>query len=269
MRILFTSTAGLGHLLPLLQLATAAAAAGHSVQVATPRRNADRVLGQDLLWHDLTEPSQAQRDEVRAEAPDEERAGAQIFGRLNPRAALPGIEALIAGSPPDLVVSEGAEFAGGLAAERAGLPVVRVHPGRVLGNLWERLAGPALSSVRTELGLDADPTGERLVAAPQVSYFPHEFDPGPQPTNLTRVRRPGLPRPGEEREPLVYITFGSEIPGMPMFVPAARAAVAAARKSGCRVLLSVGSADPGSLGDLSGIEVAPWVDQTARGWTSG
>jgi UDP:flavonoid glycosyltransferase YjiC (YdhE family) len=261
MRILFTSTAGLGHLLPLLALA-AAAEAGHSVRVATPLRNADRV-GRSLSWHDLVEPTQAARDLVRSEAPDEEHAGVQIFGRLNPLAALPGLEALVASGQPDLVVSEGAEFAGGLAAERAGIPVVRVHPGLVMGHMWESLAAPALSYVRSELGLDADPTAERLVDAPQVSYFPSEFDRGPDSAAVTRVRRPGLPRPIENRKPLVYVTFGSEIPRMPMFVPAAAAAVAAARQAGVRVQLSVGSADPNVLGDLSGVEVASWVDQAA------
>ena len=29
------------------------------------------------------------------------------------------------------------------------------------------------------------------------------------------------------------------------------------------MLLALGSADPAQLGDLSGVEVAPWVDQTA------
>jgi UDP:flavonoid glycosyltransferase YjiC (YdhE family) len=169
----------------------------------------------------------------------------------------------VADEQPDLVVSEGAEFAGGLAAERAGVPVVRVHPGLVLGNMWEALVARTLSSARSDLGLDADPTAERLVSAPQISYFPSEFDRGSTSAAVTRVRRPGLPRPVEDREPLVYVTFGSEIPGMPMFVPAATAAVTAARQTGGQVLLSVGSADPSVLGDLSGVEVASWVDQAA------
>ena len=263
MRILFTSTAGLGHLLPLLSLAGAAAEAGHSVRVATPLRNADRIIGRNLSWHDLVEPSQTERDQVRSNAPDEERAGIQIFGRLNPLAALPSLEALVADEQPALVVSEGAEFAGGLAAERAGLPLVRVHPGLVLDHLWEGLVASTLSGVRVDLGLDADPTAERLVAAPQISYFPSEFEPGPDAAAITRVRRSGLPRPLEDREPLIYVTFGSEIPSMPMFVPVVTAAVAAARQTGCRVLLSVGPADPSVLDDLSGVEVASWVDQAA------
>src|SRR5918997_4363693 len=263
MYVLFTSTAGLGHLLPLLALADATSAAGHAVRVSTPAKSADRVLDRNLPWHEMATPTEGAWQEVHAQVADPEQAAAQVFGRLNPRAALPGIEALVAESRPDLVVSEGAEFAGGLVAEQTGLPVVRVHPGRVLGNLWERLAAPALSSVRTELGLDADPTGERLVATAQVSYFPREFDPGPQPADVTRVCRPGLPRPVQEREPLIYITFGSEIPGLSMFAPSVASAVAAARSTGCQVLLAVGSADPDRLGDLTGVEVASWVDQAA------
>src|SRR4028119_2283145 len=101
---------------------------------------------------------------------------------------------------PDLVVSEGGEFAGGLAAERAGLPVVRVHPGLVLDNHWEKLVAPALSAVRDDLGLDADVGAQRLVAAPQVSCCPREFDRGVALANVARVRRPGLPRPVDDRE---------------------------------------------------------------------
>lgn len=261
MRILFTSTAGLGHLLPLLPLASAASAAGHSVQVSTPAQHADRVVDRNLTWHEMDQPTQTQRDQVWAQALDPERAGVQIFGRLNPAAALPGLEALLACWQPDLVVSEGAEFAGGLAAERAGLPVVRVHPGLILDNHWEKLAAPALSTVRVDLGLDADLAARRLIAPPQVSYFPREFDRDPEPANVTRVRRPRLPRPVEDREALIYVTFGSEIPGLPMFAPTVMSAVAAARRTGCRVLLAVGSADPSGLGDLTGVEVASWVDQ--------
>jgi UDP:flavonoid glycosyltransferase YjiC (YdhE family) len=262
MRILFTSTAGLGHLLPLLPLAAAAAAAGHSVVVSTPAHNADRVRARGLAWHDLLEPTQAQRDEVRSRAGSEEEAGVQIFGRLNPAAALPGIEALVRDWRPDLLVSEGGEFASSLAAERAGLPLVRVHPGMVFGNLWERLVEPALSASRTDIGLAADPLGDRLITVPQLSYFPAEFDREPHSPFVTRVRRPGLPRPAGDRKPLIYVTFGSEIPGMPMFAPTVGAAVAAARQTGCRIVLAVGSADPRRLGDLTGVDVASWVDQS-------
>jgi UDP:flavonoid glycosyltransferase YjiC (YdhE family) len=49
---------------------------------------------------------------------------------------------------------------------------------------------------------------------------------------------------------------------MPMFAPTVGAAVAAARQTGCRIVLAVGSADPRRLGDLTGVDVASWVDQS-------
>jgi UDP:flavonoid glycosyltransferase YjiC (YdhE family) len=263
MRILFTSIGGLGHLLPLLPLAEAASAAGHTVLVSTSARNADRVRASGAAWHDLVAPTQDQWDKVHAEAPTPEEAAIEVFGRLNPTAALSGLEELVRDWRPELVVSEGAEFAGGLAAERAGLPIVRVHPGLVLGNHWEQLVEPPLSAVRGRLGLDGAGTARRLATAPQVSYFPRAFDRGVELGPVTRVRRPGLPRPAKDREPLVYVTFGSEIPNLPMFAPTVSSAVAAARRTGCRVLLSVGSADPSRLGDLTGVEVVSWVDQAA------
>ena len=263
MRILFTSTTGLGHLLPVLSLAEAASSAGHTVQVSTPAPHADRVAARGLTWHEMVMPTQAQRDDVWRRAAEPEQAGAQIFGRLNPTAALPGLEVLVRDWRPDLVVSEGGEYAGDLAAERAGIPIVRVHPGLVLGHHWDRMVAPVLFSVRAGLGLDADVTEQWLVGAPQVSYFPREFDHGPESAAVLRARRPRLPRPAGDRKPLVYVTFGSEIPGLPMFSSTVQAAVTAARRTGCRVLLSVGSADPGRLGDLTGVEVASWVDQAA------
>ena len=277
MRILVTSTAGLGHLLPVLTMATAATNAGHHVRVMTPLHRADRVEAQGLTWLELTEPPDQQRAEVRASSPDPEQTGVQIFGRLNPLAALPGVEAAIADWRPDLVLCEGGEFAGPLAAERAGFPVVRVHPSAAFDGFWERLVAPVLSRVRTELGLDADPHGERLLTVPQISYFPRAFDRGPESPWVTRVRRPRLPRPGGHREDLIYITFGSEIPAMPMYAETARAAVAAARATGCQMLLALGSADPAQLGDLSGVRgcalgrpdrgaaAGPSGDQSRRG----
>lgn len=48
---------------------------------------------------------------------------------------------------------------------------------------------------------------------------------------------------------------------MAMFASTARAAVEAARRTGHRVIVSVASADPQTLGALDGIEVARRVDQ--------
>lgn len=262
MRVLVTSTSGLGHLLPVLAIASAAVQAGHEVRVCAPSQQADRIDAQGLRWGPLVEPTEGERTAVRAATEDREVAAGVIFARLNPLAGLPGLEATIAEWHPDIVLSEAAEFAGGLAAERAGLPTVRLHPGMVHGSHWERMAAAVLSATRTEVGLPPDPAADRLISAPQLCYFPAIIESRPTDAPVTRVRRPGLPVPQSDREPLIYITLGSEIPKMPMFATTARAAVEAARRTGHRVILSIASGDPGALGDLSGIEVASWVDQT-------
>jgi UDP:flavonoid glycosyltransferase YjiC (YdhE family) len=130
----------------------------------------------------------------------------------------------------------------------------------VHGGLWEHAVAPILSATRTELGLPPDPAAERLIAVPQLSFFPTAIDRRSTEATVTRVRRPGLPVPRPVRDPLIYVTLGSEIPGTPMFAPTARAAVEAARRTGLRVVISVASADPELLGSRSGIEVVSWVD---------
>lgn len=127
------------------------------------------------------------------------------------------------------------------------------------GNRWRRrccrLPAPRLAYARTRPGIG-------LITAPQLSFFPTAIDSRPTAATVTRVKRPGLPVPQPVREPLIYVTQGSEMPKMPMFAPTARVAVEAARHTGYQVILSIGSADPAAMGDLGGGEVARWVDQT-------
>ena len=132
----------------------------------------------------------------------------------------------------------------------------------VHGSEWEQVAASTLSATRSEVGLPADPTGARLITVPQLSYFPTAVDRRSTEAPVTRVRRPRLPVPEPVRGQLIYVTLGSEIPKLPMLAPTARAAVDAARRTGLRVILAVGSADPAALDELDGVEVGRWVDQT-------
>ena len=160
MRILFTSTAGLGHLLPLLALAGAASAAGHSVRVSTPAKNADRVLDRNLAWHELVSRPRPSGTKSVPRRPTRSRRRSQVFGRLNPRAALPGIEALVRRWPTRPRGQRGRGVRrrpgrrAGRAARGAGAP--GLGPGQPCGSSWPPRPSP---SVRLGLGLDADPTG--------------------------------------------------------------------------------------------------------------
>lgn len=261
MRFLFTSTAGLGHLLPLLSLARTARESGHDVVLASPAAHADRITAAGLAHAVVAAPTDADRQAARDLRPgDFVAAGKQIFGSLNPRAAYPRIASVIDAWKPDAVISEGAEFAGPLAAERAGLPVVRIHPGLAGLTVWEELAAPILDELRTELGLRTDPSGHWLLERPQVGYFPSSFDPaGEREPLVTRVRPRDLPVAGRERD-LVYVTFGTELVGQPSFPDLARVCATAAATTGLEVVVSIAHADRDAVGDLGAARVERWVD---------
>jgi UDP:flavonoid glycosyltransferase YjiC (YdhE family) len=265
-KILFSSTAGLGHLLPLIPIARAVRHAGHQVQVLTDAKHSGRLADLDLRHRVLAGPSAADRERVlRAADPADVHAGpAQIFSRLNPVAGLPSIRSAFRDWRPDVVVTESAEFSAGLVAETEGVPVVRVHPGQTGLQVWERLVGPSLAEIRRDLGLRPDPEAHWLLDAPQVGYFPVEFDP-PRPGAgmAVRVRSESAIRPGPVRRELIYITFGTEIVGMPFFSELARAASNAARRTALDVLFAVGDADPAALPDLGDVRCERWVDQRA------
>lgn len=264
MRFLLTSTAGLGHLLPLLSLARAAREAGHGVVVASPAAHATRLAAAGMDHAVVAAPTDAARQAARDRCPgDFVAAGNQIFGSLKPRAAYPRIESIVESWNPDVVISEGAEFAGPLVAERASLPVVRIHPGLAGLTEWEVMVAPVLDELRIEFGLPPDPSGRWLLDRPQVSFFPASFDvAGDSAAAVTRVRPPDLPVPGDERD-LVYITFGTEVVGQPSFPDLVRACVRAAARTGLEVVVSIADANRDAVGDLGDARVERWIDHRA------
>ena len=124
MRILFTSTAGLGHVHPLLPFVRAAQARGDEVRLAIPTaaQPAAAGFGVPLVPTDVPAPAEAgpfwaalfEQDD-----PDSYVIG-RWFGGMCTRAALPAVHAEVETWEPDLVLSEAAEVAGQLCAELAG-----------------------------------------------------------------------------------------------------------------------------------------------------
>ena len=126
----------------------------------------------------------------------------EVFTRLDGRAGYPDVLAACDRWRPDLVMHESTEFAGYLAAERRGIPHVRV--GLVLGSSEDMITAvvpPVLSDLRAELGLAADPAG--AAAARVALRDPHTAchggprapgaAPGPA---LPRARSPCAGAPG-------------------------------------------------------------------------
>ena len=164
MRILFTSTAGAGHLVPLFPLARAARAAGHQVRFALPGVAAGLPtrLGFDVSTTDSGIPGPAEMafwQSLSSYENDNEAVLGEFFGRLRPTAVLEPTAAIVAEFRPDLIVSEQAEFAGRLQAERHGLPHVTVAIATTeLSDTSLQLMIDNLDAVRESMGLPA--TGE-------------------------------------------------------------------------------------------------------------
>jgi UDP:flavonoid glycosyltransferase YjiC (YdhE family) len=201
---------------------------------------------------------------------------ADIFGRLDAQAALPGLTEIVDRWRPDVVVREFCEFASLVAAQKAGVPQVEVAIGLTSGLTTEL---PAVAAPLAELDAIADlPVGtayQALVSAPVLSCVPVEVE-GEDEAAGARVRRfcdssltaeqGPLPAPwGDRDHPLVYVTFGSVAAGLPPFAGLYRAAVDALAGEPIRVLVTTGRAvEPGSLAPVpANARVEQWWPQAS------
>jgi UDP:flavonoid glycosyltransferase YjiC (YdhE family) len=281
MRVLFTTTGHAGHALPLVPFARACARAGHEVRVATQRsrtgvlaRTGLPVLAfDDPLEHEMASLFAARGAATFAQAND--GMAREMFGRIAARAALPGALAAVESFRPDVVVRESCEFAGALAAERHGLPHVRVNLGLASMEEWilDLAAGP-LEELRAERGLAADPGAERLRGGPALTLVPPSLDDPAVAGGRAglRYRHPAPPAPtpadslgpwAQGEDPLVYVSFGSVAGGVGYFPALYRAAIDALAPLGVRVLVTTGqAADPAELGALpANVHAERWVPQ--------
>ena len=262
MRVLFASTHGAGHVNPLLPFMDACLARGHEVMLAGPptldprgypfhegASPPDEILGP--LWQRLPTLPPGQAEPIVV---------GRIFARLNVEAMLPSLEAAIEEWRPDFVVREPNEYASAIAAERHGVPHVRVAIGLAFtedGALT--LASPALEE--REPGITA-----RIAASPYLSCFPPTFDPADHEVRRYRDTPNDAPPgplpdwwPGDKR-PLVYVTFGSVAGAFAAARPLFGEAVRQVAALPVRVLLTLGrELDVGDVPE--NVHVEEWVPQ--------
>jgi UDP:flavonoid glycosyltransferase YjiC (YdhE family) len=250
MRFLFTTTGHAGHVLPLVPFARACIRAGHEVRVAAPRSRGAIVERAALPFWPFDDPPEDELWELfaptAAMAPDEANAVVigEIFGRLYAGAALPGLLAMGEAWRPHAIVRESYEFASVPAAERLGIPQVRVATGLRTTEEWVlELAGH-----------------ERAGRSPYLSLTPPGLDDGPA---LHRFRDDAPAPPRRIGEPLVYVTFGSVAAGTPLFPALYAATLEALADLPARVVMTIGhTADPAALGTLpANMQVERWVPQ--------
>jgi UDP:flavonoid glycosyltransferase YjiC (YdhE family) len=184
MRFLFATTSGAGHLTPMLPFAHALERAGHEVLVAGSGSASELARGEGLAFRALAEPVPSELDAIqerlRSLSPDDapEAAIQDMFVRTYAVAALRDMLLLIKTWRPDVVLRESTEFASCLAAERRGVPQVRIGFALSAANEdWIlALAAPALDELREHLGLAPDPNAARLRSSLCLTQSPRLMD---------------------------------------------------------------------------------------------
>ncbi len=280
MRILVTSRPGAGHFGPLVPFARALQRAGDDVLVAIPGAAGEMADAAGFAVWPLDDPPQEGRAALFARAHalgDTEAANRLVVGEvfigMDTPAWLPGVEEAAEAFDPDLILSESAELAGGLVAERRGIPLARVSvslPG-LEARFTETIAA-AVAKVRARAGLRLEPGAPSLLDAPALTQIPAAFeDPAsPAPAAVHRFREGGteaaqpLPDwwPGDDR-PLVYFTLGSVAAGEGYFPELYREAIGVLGELPARVLVTVGrDCDPAELAPVpANVHVERWVPQ--------
>jgi UDP:flavonoid glycosyltransferase YjiC (YdhE family) len=279
LRILFTTTRGAGHFNPLVPFARACLRAGHEVLIAGAAPVGPQAQRAGLPFSPFPEPPEDELDAAWSPVfslpleQQDEYVVREVFAGCHARAALPGTLELIETWGAELVVRESAEFSGAIAADRLGVPhaTIGVSLAASTDRLYIGAAAPVIDELGIGLGLEPDPDAERLVAAPLLTRAPGSLDDLASPVVARRFREgrePATPLPdwwNESDAPLVYVSFGTEVPTMSFFPGLYRAALAALEEQRLRVLLTIGDkADRAELGELPpNAHVERWVPQAA------
>ena len=271
MKVLFSSTSGYGHVIPMLQLARAFGDSGHDVRwaianQALPLVTAAGVEGVPAGAHGAAEA--ALRGDVRTRAdelPGGDRA-AFVFPRMFGEALTPPMARdlldLARDWGPDLLVHENAELAAPLVGAVLGVPSVTHSFGTAIPVAILDDTAARLAPLWREHGLDVLPyagcfrAGYLDICPPSVQTTSVDHIPRVQPLRPVSEAVPATPPQGH---PLVYVTLGT-VQNSPELLREVVEGVAALP---VQVLVAVGPrAEPASLGQQpTHVRVESWVDQ--------
>jgi UDP:flavonoid glycosyltransferase YjiC (YdhE family) len=266
MRLMFSSTGGWGHVLPMLPLALAAREGGHDVLWATATEGCPLIEAEGVAAAPAGLSAEGCLAEYARRWPlaanlEGRAASAHMFGRLFGAVAAPAaardLELLARRWKPDLVVHEAAEFAAPAVAAAAGIPSVTHGFGLLIPP--ERVADAAerAAPVWERLGVEPRPYG---------GCFEHLYidvcPPSMRTEDLAHVGRrtllrPAAPSAGSAGADLVHLTLGTAFRD---YATTARVARALARLN-AQVVLTLGpGADIVAVGPLpANVEVATFI----------
>ncbi|ONI80204.1 glycosyl transferase [Saccharothrix sp. ALI-22-I] len=214
MRVLFTFAGGLGHFQPLVPLASAVAAAGHTVAFAAGQALREAIEAAGFTAFAVDEGSGDEAPErLPLLVPDREREDRDLregFVRRGAGRRVPRYLDLFGRWRPDVVVCEEVDFGSVLAAEKLELPYANMQVIASGSFVRPAVIGEALAELRAEHGLPPDPDLVMLHRDLMLSPFPPSFrDPGfPLPDNAFPIRPPVGP-PARSDTPTVYFTLGT------------------------------------------------------------
>ncbi|HEU5015458.1 MAG TPA: glycosyltransferase [Roseiflexaceae bacterium] len=225
MRILFTFVGGSGHFEPLVPIARAAEAAGHTVvfagqPVMIPAIEAAGFTA--LATAGATLRGTPERlPLLKVDLEREYRDLREGFARRLARTRAEAILALCAAWNPDLLVCDEIDFGAMIAAERRGVPYASVLVIAAGSFVRKDVVGEPLQQVRAAYGLPPDPDLEMLSRYLVLSPFPPSYrDPAfPLPPTAHSIRPLALDNAraaeappwfaGLPDMPLVYFTLGT------------------------------------------------------------
>lgn len=280
MRILFCSTAGAGHVGPLLPIARTLAARGDEVRFLLPPDGRAAAAAAGFEVETAPEPEPRENADLWARVKADPKlttvlVNRDYFGRLCTAATLPAALDLCRSWRPDLVLHEAAEYASAIAAHRCGIRHAQVAIGLA------RVEWGALHKFALQVLPDFEPGAADLFAgSPYLTRLPAVLDPSEYPRTL-RYRSPDgaaaapapegrnpAPEQGRAVGPRLYASLGSMIGPDSRWHPAYRVlldAFTALERSrpDLGILLTVGrSIDPAGLGPVPGnTEIVSWVAQ--------
>lgn len=286
MRVLFCTTGGLGHLLPLRPLASALRSRGHEVAWVTAPDALPVLRGKGFDLFAAGPTFEASRRRFRAAHADAaslsgERLSAytfpRLFGAVLGPEMLEGVDQAVRHWRPDIVVSEPAALAVPLVCECLGLRHVTHGYGlpppreyledamRFFEPHWRErgLEAPVDGRPRRHLDMSIAPASLLPGVAPargSVFRF-NAYRPDPEsPSALPDRLRAALQR-STTRRPRVYVTFGTVFNRSAALDAAARAAA----RIGATVVVTVGAdGNPHGLSGLGAhVHVHRFVDQAS------
>jgi UDP:flavonoid glycosyltransferase YjiC (YdhE family) len=281
-RVLFSSTSGLGHVQPMVPIALALQRAGHEVRWATGPSACDRIEAQGITAEPVGLGDQERMAAFRARHPEAAAMPGpelaafmfpKLFGAIAAPAAIDGLLDLASRWRPDVIVHEQAELAAPALAAALGVPNACHGFGFAVPGDRVQHAADHAAAVWDRVGATPGPYGgcyDHLY----IDVYPRSL----QPEELPHLGRRVLRRPesgdaaADERldddvaartatgRPLVYVTFGTVFNVNPTF----GRVLDAAQELDVEVVATVGpSGDPTAFGPRPDhVHVTTYVPQS-------